>query len=250
MEWYVVMKTIHGRKYKYWQKTWREGKHVRTANKYIGPYDGNWMPVPRIPAGATTLPLPFPANHPTVEPHLVRKIFKDLADGETARNWEMPWTDRVGRNLVRQNSTVDNLIAGLGVKLTEEKAGAWFSPDENLINIPPKQLFKGKDEHEATYRYYHTLLHELIHWTGHESRLDRLNISFFGSTSYAREELIAEAGSLILMQKLGLELSEMDQHKDYFKSWLDSAGDREEAMAYAMKEAERAVNYILERKLI
>jgi hypothetical protein len=40
MNWYRVTKTIHGRQYYYWQKTRREGKHVRTENRYIGPADG------------------------------------------------------------------------------------------------------------------------------------------------------------------------------------------------------------------
>jgi hypothetical protein len=34
---YLVIKTIKGNRYYYWQKTYREGRHVRTLNKYIGP---------------------------------------------------------------------------------------------------------------------------------------------------------------------------------------------------------------------
>ena len=37
MEWYQVTKTIKGRKYLYWQKTYRQGDSVKTLNKYIGP---------------------------------------------------------------------------------------------------------------------------------------------------------------------------------------------------------------------
>ena len=40
MEWYRVTKNIHGRKYLYWQKTYRAGGSVRTLNKYIGPASG------------------------------------------------------------------------------------------------------------------------------------------------------------------------------------------------------------------
>jgi ADP-Ribosyltransferase in polyvalent proteins len=39
MEWYVVTKRIKGRAYYYRQKTWREGKRVRTRSEYIGPGD-------------------------------------------------------------------------------------------------------------------------------------------------------------------------------------------------------------------
>jgi polyhydroxyalkanoate synthesis regulator phasin len=37
MNWYRVTKTIRGRKYDYWQKTYRVGRSVKTLNKYIGP---------------------------------------------------------------------------------------------------------------------------------------------------------------------------------------------------------------------
>jgi uncharacterized alpha-E superfamily protein len=46
VEWYRVTKTIKGRKYDYWQKTYRAGGSVKTMNKYIGP---NANP-PRMPS--------------------------------------------------------------------------------------------------------------------------------------------------------------------------------------------------------
>jgi hypothetical protein len=39
MKWYMVTKTIHGRKYLYWQKTYRVGKSTKTLNRYICPAD-------------------------------------------------------------------------------------------------------------------------------------------------------------------------------------------------------------------
>src|SRR5271170_7899674 len=41
MNWYRVIKTIKGRRYHYWQKTYRQGKSVKTLNKYIGPMEGS-----------------------------------------------------------------------------------------------------------------------------------------------------------------------------------------------------------------
>ena len=37
MGWYRVVKTIKGHRYIYEQRTWREGKHVRTESRYVGP---------------------------------------------------------------------------------------------------------------------------------------------------------------------------------------------------------------------
>ncbi len=40
MGWYKVVKTIKGHRYVYEQRTWREGRHVRTESRYVGPADG------------------------------------------------------------------------------------------------------------------------------------------------------------------------------------------------------------------
>ena len=46
--WYQVVKVIKGHRYLYRQRTWREGKKVRTESHYIGPADGE------VPANAWT----------------------------------------------------------------------------------------------------------------------------------------------------------------------------------------------------
>ena len=37
---YTVIKTIKGRRYRYLQTSWREGKRVRTKSVYLGLADG------------------------------------------------------------------------------------------------------------------------------------------------------------------------------------------------------------------
>lgn len=37
MDWYIVIKTIKGRRYRYRQQTWRNGRRVRTRSEYISP---------------------------------------------------------------------------------------------------------------------------------------------------------------------------------------------------------------------
>jgi len=46
--------------------------------------------------------------------------------------------------------------------------------------------------------YYSTLFHELVHGTGHESRLHRSFGEGFGDELYSKEELIAEMGAAFL----------------------------------------------------
>lgn len=40
MGWYRVIKTVKGLRYAYLQRSWREGKRVRTESRYLGPASG------------------------------------------------------------------------------------------------------------------------------------------------------------------------------------------------------------------
>ncbi len=65
---------------------------------------------------------------------------------------------------------------------------AFYRPSTDSITLPERGQFDSADG------YYATALHELGHWTGHPSRLDRDLAHPFGSEGYAREELRAEIG--------------------------------------------------------
>ena len=91
---------------------------------------------------------------------------------------------------------------------------AYYSPSFDKIQLPNKEDFKSVAD------YYATALHELAHWTGHESRLDRLKTnSRFGTESYAFEELVAELSSAMLCSHN--TVSGELQHASYIDSWLD-----------------------------
>ena len=66
--------------------------------------------------------------------------------------------------------------------------------------MPAFTGFKGADH------FYNVAFHELTHWTGHKSRLDRDLKNRFGSRSYAAEELIAELGAAFLCAEFGFDL--------------------------------------------
>ena len=79
--------------------------------------------------------------------------------------------------------------------------------------MPPFECFEDAES------YYATLAHECVHWTRHQSRLDR---DFGrGEHGYAREELVAEIGSAFLCADLGLELTPRSDHASYVASWLE-----------------------------
>jgi antirestriction protein ArdC len=64
---------------------------------------------------------------------------------------------------------------------------------------------------------------------------------------YAREELVAELGAIMLMKHLGMEMGNTMRHARYFQGWLRSAGAEKRALSHAKREAARAVQYLLER---
>jgi antirestriction protein ArdC len=64
-------------------------------------------------------------------------------------------------------------------------------------------------------------------------------------TNYAREELVAQGVAVILTQHFKIGPDDLSRQKKYFQHCLALAGDREEALAYAKAETEKAVRYIL-----
>jgi hypothetical protein len=72
---------------------------------------------------------------------------------------------------------------------------ASYSPADDMIRIPATSTFHSRED------YYHTLCHEMIHASGHSSRLNREGVSQpvrFGSERYCKEELVGELGAAFL----------------------------------------------------
>jgi antirestriction protein ArdC len=91
--------------------------------------------------------------------------------------------------------------------------------------------------------YYRTALHELGHWTGHPSRLDRDQKGAARSASYAREELVAEMCSAFTCAELGIVPTV--RHADYIGAWLDVLREDSRAIFRAASLASKAADYLL-----
>jgi antirestriction protein ArdC len=88
--------------------------------------------------------------------------------------------------------------------IRHDEPSAYYAPTRDFVNLPRPETF------DTPENYYAVAFHELIHSTGHESRLNRAGVagsrlSAFGSADYSREELIAELGSAFLCAEAGIK---------------------------------------------
>ncbi|EKU74092.1 ArdC family protein [Sphingobium yanoikuyae] len=118
---------------------------------------------------------------------------------------------------------------------------AYYIPSADRIQLPPFNAF-----HDA-HGYYTTRGHETVHWTRHESRLDRsFGREKWGDEGYAREELVAELGAAFLAADLGLCIEPRPDHASYIASWIKVLQTDTRAIVQAAAHAERAVAYLHE----
>lgn len=119
---------------------------------------------------------------------------------------------------------------------------AYYNPVTDQITLPTFAQFDTEAD------YWTTLLHELVHATGHRNRLSREGITAstrqFGDPRYGFEELIAELGSAYLCAELGI-YGEC-QHEDYLAGWLKVLKDDKQAIFRASRFAREASAYLMQ----
>lgn len=132
------------------------------------------------------------------------------------------------------------LPVAIAAGATVEHGGnkAFYSPSRDIIAMPTPDNFTTEGHYNST------LAHELTHWTGLNSRMDRDFSGRFGSESYAMEELVAEMGSAFLCGMFGMPVGEL-QHPAYIASWLRVLRGDKKAIITAASQAQKAVDYIL-----
>ena len=134
---------------------------------------------------------------------------------------------------------IDEYVNNTDAKIVEKNGNsAHYRPSTDEITLPEYDQFKSAN------MFHQTQLHELIHWTGHSSRLDRHRKGItFGSEEYAFEELIAELGSALTLYKLGYKPSGI-QHIEYLSSWIKRLKDDPKHLYKAGAKAGKAIAHI------
>ena len=157
---------------------------------------------------------------------------------------------RVREKLLRKNEPEQKIeLAEKLLKLPEihKYSFAFYSPIGDFIGLPPRESFALLND------FYATFLHELVHWTGHESRLNRLDLEWISKVFFepwperelrAMEELVAELGSAYLCAYMGIPLEEL-QHASYIDAWLKIFRKDKRAFFAAAAKAQQACNWLL-----
>ncbi len=157
--------------------------------------------------------------------------------------------DKYLPQMTRQTFTIETcemIVEGMPqcplIKHKEQKA--YYDPMRDYVNMPKKASF------ESDQSYYSTLFHELVHSTGHRSRLNRkdvIEMTEFGSEPYSHEELVAEIGACYLQSFSGIE-EEFEQSTGYIQGWLKKLENDRKFIFSAAKNAQKATDFILNVK--
>lgn len=130
----------------------------------------------------------------------------------------------------------EQILQASGAEIREGGTRAYYLIPNDRITLPDRWRFQQAED------FYATALHELTHWSGHESRLNRTWGQRFGDEAYAFEELVAEMGSAFLVAKLGLK-GEL-QHVNYIDHWLKILEADASALVKAASMAQKAFEFI------
>lgn len=135
----------------------------------------------------------------------------------------------------------DQLIASSACPVMElSQPKAFYSPANDRITLPLRNTFSSSEAFATV------LMHEMIHSTGHESRLNRPLLNKFDTPEYAKEELRAELGSYFMGTDVGIEGSQeiLASHTQYLESWIKVLENDPNELFRACSDAQKAVELL------
>lgn len=148
-------------------------------------------------------------------------------------------------NEIEKEEVIEKISKGMEVEIIEKEGNnrAYYDILSDKIVIPQRGQFKNKEY------YASTLLHELSHATGSENRLNRDMQNRFGTKKYGFEELVAEISSSFMSEYISDSLNEdiLSNHKAYVKSWIKNIKEDKNFLFKAIKEADKASDYMIEK---
>jgi antirestriction protein ArdC len=132
----------------------------------------------------------------------------------------------------------ENLLKASKSNISHGGNDAYYNKVQDKIQLPLREQF------DSETKYYAVALHELAHWTGHETRLNRPMEGKFGSEAYAREELRAEIASLMTGSEMNIG-HYFDQHAAYVDNWIKILQDEPVELYRASADAQKIFDYMM-----
>jgi len=143
---------------------------------------------------------------------------------------EAPW---------RAPEAAEIILANSGAVIRIGGDHAFYSPATDHIQMPPRAAF------DTAQKFCGVLLHEMSHWSSAASRLNRDLRNHFGSHDYAREELRAEIGQVMICTELGIADCDFSNNAAYVASWLEKLRSDRKEIFRAAADAQRIADYLL-----
>jgi antirestriction protein ArdC len=141
-------------------------------------------------------------------------------------------------------AAADRYYAATGARIVIGGAHACYRPSTDTVHMPDAARFLDTDGRSRTENFYSCLGHEITHWCGAPSRLNRDLSGRFGDDQYAAEEVIAETGASFLAARLGIAHEPHPDHARYIAHWLKVMKADSRAMFTAAAKAQEAVAYL------
>ena len=138
----------------------------------------------------------------------------------------------------------ERILSESGAEIRYGGGEAYYNFVDDYIRLPKRFQFSTAAD------YYATALHELSHWTGHESRLNRGFVIGESEEAYAFEELVAEISSMFVSAETGIDQTQehFDNHAAYVDLWIRHIRNDNQAYFRAVKLAWNAAEYILKHE--
>jgi len=150
----------------------------------------------------------------------------ELSDEDKKEHIEIPSADKL----------VDSIDS---LKIKYGPYDPCYNPGNDTVYMPKLESF------ESSESFHEVRFHEIGHWTGHKSRLDRdLKPLMLDKHSYSKEELVAELTSAFCCHHVGIE-TETDNQAAYCASWLKALNNDRRFIIDAAKQADKAFKLII-----
>jgi antirestriction protein ArdC len=221
----------------YWltfKQAQERGGHVRKGEKASPVVFWKWLDTDEIDASGKAKRVPLLRYY-----HVFNVAQCDGIDAPTPQGTKREHTPI---------EAAERIVEGMPLRPAIEHRGdcACYSPALDMVRMPEPGAFRSAED------YHSTLFHELTHSTGHESRLNRKGVagtdgewSAFGSTPYAREELVAECGASFLCAHAGIVERTLNNSAAYVAGWLERLKNDPKLVVIAAAQAQRAADFIL-----